>query len=141
MRNQFTVVSKVYKNLIKALQMHNSASRLIIIYVTCTCMLQIGSKQCFNLSICGTYPQLGRAITNDRQYITKEEYIDIVRHAESLGITVCCYLKTRVLLVQKLRLLFFGVVASCCLYHNKVPQLHTTKSELLDQCIASQFSL
>ncbi|KAF6033763.1 chb [Bugula neritina] len=47
-----------------------------------------GSRQCFNLSECGNYPQLGRELTNSKQYLSKSEYIEIVQFADSLDITV-----------------------------------------------------
>jgi len=49
---------------------------------------QIGSRQCFDLSQCGTYPQLGKKLDMGKQFLTKSEYIEIVRFAESKGVMV-----------------------------------------------------
>ncbi|KAF6023056.1 chb [Bugula neritina] len=51
-------------------------------------LTEIGSRQCFDLSQCGTYPQLGKKLDMGKQFLTKSEYIEIVRFAESKGVMV-----------------------------------------------------
>ncbi|XP_067928244.1 beta-hexosaminidase-like [Watersipora subatra] len=50
-------------------------------------LTDVGSKQCFDIDTCATFPQLGRQGTT-AQYLSKADYVEIVRYADSLGIMI-----------------------------------------------------